>query len=72
MARIEIPMDEYKGMKEKIESLEKTLADSKKQTEIYKAQVDNLQEMLDNISEASLFARVFGWKKLLKQITDEE
>ena len=65
-------MDEYKGMKEKIESLEKTLADSKKQTEIYKAQVDNLQEMLDNISEASLFARVFGWKKLLKQITDEE
>ena len=65
-------MDEYKGMKEKIESLEKTWADSKKQTEIYKAQVDNLQEMLDNISEASLFARVFGWKKLLKEITDEE
>ena len=65
-------MDEYKGMKEKIESLEKTLADSKKQIEVYKAQVNNLQEMLDNISEASLFARVFGWKKLLKQITDEE
>ena len=65
-------MEEYNGMKGKIESLEKSLADSKKQIEAYNAQVNNLQEMLNNITEASLFARVFGWKKLLKQITDEE
>lgn len=72
MSRIEIPMEEYNGMKEKIESLEKSWADSKKQIEIYNERVNNLQEMLDNVTEASLFDRVFGWKKLLKEITDEE
>ena len=72
MSRIEIPMTEYKGMKEKIESLQKSWADSKKQIEVYNERVNNLQEMLDNIAEASLFARVFGWKKLFKEITDEE
>ena len=72
MARIEIPMEEYNGMKKEIESLQKSWADSKKQIEVYNERISNLQEMLDNITEASLFARVFGWKKLLKEITDEE
>ena len=65
-------MEEYNGMKEKIISLEKSWADSKKQIEVYREHINSLEEALNNITEASLFARVFGWKKLLNKITDEE
>jgi uncharacterized protein Yka (UPF0111/DUF47 family) len=70
--RIEIPMDEFKGMKEKIDSLEKTLASKDKEIEVLKDKVLNLENAVDDIADTPLFERVFNWKSNLKNILGYE
>jgi hypothetical protein len=70
--RIEIPMDEYKGMKEKIESLEKTLASKDKEIEVLKNSHLVSQNALEDIVALSLFERVFNWKSNVKNILSDE
>jgi hypothetical protein len=70
--RIEIPMDEYKGMKEKIESLEKTLASKDKEIEVLKNSNLVSQNALEDIASLSLFERVFNWKSNVKNILSDE
>lgn len=68
MSRIEIPMEEYKGMKERIESLENTLASKDKEIDEYKKKYILSQTSLEDISELSLFERVFNWKSNIKSL----
>jgi hypothetical protein len=70
--RIEIPMDEYKGMKEKIESLEKTLVSKDKEIEVLKNSYLVSQNNLEDIATLSLFERVFNWKSNVKNILADE
>jgi hypothetical protein len=70
--RIEIPMDEYKGMKEKIESLEKTLASKDKEIEVLKNSYLVSKNALEDIATLSLFERVFNWKSNVKNILADE
>lgn len=71
MARIEIPMEEYQGMKEKIESLERKLADTNKEVELYKEKYHELQHEVEDISEVGVFTRIFSWKKLFKDLVND-
>ena len=70
--RIEIPMDEYRGMKERIEELEKTLASKDKEIEILKDKCLTVETQLDDIASLSLVERVFNWGSNLKTIAGNE
>ena len=72
MARIEIPIDEYNGMKEKIESLEKSLVESNKKAELYEQKYDNIQIELENILESGLLTRIFGWRRVLSKLIEPD
>ena len=65
-------MDEYKGMKEKIESLEKTLVSKDKEIEVLKNSYLISKNTLEDIAELSLFERVFNWKSKIKNILADE
>ena len=70
MSRIEIPMEEYQGMKEKITSLETSLGKTKSEAELFKSKYAAIVEALDNASEAGLVTRIFKWKKLIKSLIE--
>lgn len=70
--RIEIPMDEYRGMKERIEELEKTIASKDKEIEILKDKCLTVETQLDDIASLSLVERVFNWSSNLKAIAGNE
>ena len=70
--RIEIPMDEYRGMKDRIEELEKTLASKDKEIEILKDKCLTVETQLEDIASLSLVERVFNWGSNIKAITLDE
>ena len=65
-------MDEYKGMKEKIDSLEKALVSKDKEIEVLKNSYLVSQNNLEDIATLSLFERVFNWKSNVKNILADE
>lgn len=71
MSRIEIPLDEYKGMKEKIESLEKALASKNDELTIVKNQKMILLDEIEDFTSLSLYERVFRWKSSIQEIFEE-
>lgn len=70
--RIEIPMDEYRGMKERIEELERILASKDKEMEILKDQKLTAQANLEDIASLSFVERVFSWKRNINNIIGNE
>jgi hypothetical protein len=70
--RIEIPMDEFKGMKEKIDSLEKALVSKDKEIEVLKNSYLVAQNNLEDIAALPLFERIFNWKSNIKNILADE
>lgn len=65
-------MDEYKGMKERIESLEKELVSKDKEIEVLKNKYLISQNNLEDIASLSLFERVFNWKSNIKNVLGDE
>lgn len=65
-------MDEYQGMKERIEELEKTLASKDKEIEILKDKCLTVETQLEDIASLSLVERVFSWGSNLKSIVGNE
>jgi len=65
-------MDEYNGMKEKIDSLEKALVSKDKEIEVLKNSYLVSQNNLEDIAALSLFERVFNWKSNVKNILADE
>ena len=51
MARIEIPMEEYQGLKDKVKSLESSLIEEKNQTSIYKQKFNEAKELFDDLND---------------------
>lgn len=70
--RIEIPMEEYKGMKERIESLERTLVSKDKEIEVLRDKNITLETSLDDIATLPLYERVFNWKSNVKGILGDD
>ena len=70
--RIEIPMDEFKAMKEKIDSLEKAIVSKDKEIEVLKNNYIISQNNLDDICRLTLFERVFNWKSNIKDLLSDE
>ena len=66
--RIEIPMDEYRGMKDRIEELEKTLVSKDKEIENLKDKCLTVETQLEDIASLSLSERIFNWGSNIKKI----
>lgn len=66
--RIEIPLDEYKGMKEKIESLEKALVAKEDELKVVKNEKMILLDEIEEFTSLSLFERVFKWESNVQEI----
>lgn len=62
MGRIEISLNEYNSLKDKIKSLEEDLVKSNDKIEILKNENNILEEKILNLKTSSLFERFFKWK----------
>jgi len=65
MSRIEIPMTEYNGLKNKIKSLEQTLVDVSKETAIYKEKLSILESLVMDLEDEKVLNRIFSWKNIV-------
>ena len=62
MARIEISLEEYNGLKNTIQKLETEIVDKDKMIEELKTMGDDLYaELEDIVIESTLFERIFQW-----------
>jgi hypothetical protein len=66
--RIEIPLEEYKAMKEKIESLEKELVSKDDELKVVKNEKMILIDEIEEFTLLPLFERVFRWKSNVEEI----
>lgn len=66
MSRIEIPMEEYNGLKNKIKQLEGTLADVSKEASVYKEKLGVLEGLVMDLGNEKLADRIFYWKSIVK------
>ena len=66
--RIEIPLEEYKAMKEKIESLEKELVSKDDELKVVKNEKMILIDEIEEFTLLSLFEGVFRWKSNVEEI----
>jgi hypothetical protein len=71
-ARIEIPLEEYNGMKGEIEKLEKKLVEVKNELEISNNKLLGKEVTYEELSEISLFDRIFNWGKILKHFFNHQ
>ena len=65
MSRIEIPMKEYNGLKNKIKSLEQTLVDVSKEAATYKEKLSILESLVMDLENEKILSRIFSWKNIV-------
>ena len=70
MARIEISMEEYNGLKNKIKQLESTLVDVSKEASTYKETLGILEGLVIDLDSEKLVDRLFSWKSIVKPFKD--
>jgi hypothetical protein len=68
--RIEIPLEEYNGMKSKIDEFEKILNNTSKEAAKYKEENELIREFLENIQEVTFYQRVFNWNNVKDKINN--
>jgi regulator of replication initiation timing len=69
-SRIEIPMTEYNGLKNKIKQLESTLVDVSKEASTYKEKLSILEGLVMDLENEKLVDRLFTWKSIVKPFKD--
>ena len=68
MSRIEIPLAEYKSLKNRINNLESSLTDVSKEASVYKEKLDTIKGLINDLGNEKLFARIFLYKSILKPL----
>lgn len=69
MGRIEISLDEYNSMKNRIKQLEIENVEIRKNNELLAQNIEERNDILDDIYNTGLFERIFFWNKnILSQI----
>ena len=69
MGRIEISLDEYNSMKNRIKQLEIENVEIRKNNELLAQNIEQRNDILDDIYNTGLFERIFFWNKnILSQI----
>lgn len=70
MARIEISMEEYNGLKNKIKQLESTLVDVSKEASTYKEKLGILEGLVIDLESEKLVDRLFSWESIVNPFKD--
>ena len=68
MARIEISMDEYNSLRNKIKELEFKLVDKDKEIQHYKDYISKRKIIVEDAMEEPLMKRIFSWNKIKKKV----
>lgn len=71
MARIEISLEEYNNLKNRIKVLENNIVDISKEAAEYKEKLDNMKRVLGDVVDASLTDRIFAWKTHMQPFIKE-
>ena len=66
MSRIEIPIEEYQGMKTKIKNLENALNSVSKESAVNKERIENLKVLIADLEGEAFFNRLFRWKSIIE------
>lgn len=73
MARIEISLDEYNALKDRIVELEKNIAKQDKTIEEQSSYIDELEETMEFILHGTTWLdRVFKWKTIIDIAESDE
>lgn len=64
MARIEIGLDEYNGLRKRIKELEEQIASNNKTNENLLNELEDTKDIIDDIINTSWFNRCFKWKTI--------
>ena len=62
MARIEIDITEYQGMKTKIKNLESALNSVSQEAALYKEKIEKANALVEDLNSETFVNRLFRWK----------
>lgn len=68
MPRIEIPLSEYDGLKEKIKELEERVVEMSNEAALYKETCDKAESLIYDIASEGIFNRLFKWNKTISPL----
>lgn len=66
MSRIEIPIAEYQGMKNKIRNLENALNSVSKEAAVNKEYIEKLKTLVLDLESEPFLGRLFRWKSVVE------
>ena len=70
MAKIEIELSEYQGMKTKIRNLETALNSVSKEAAVNKEIVEQAKALVEDLQGESLIDRIFSWKQITSPLKE--
>lgn len=70
MAKIEIELSEYQGMKTKIRNLESALNSVSKEAAANKEIVEQAKALVEDLQGESLIDRIFSWKQITSPLKE--
>lgn len=68
MSRIEIPLNEYNSLKDKINNLEETIIKNSKEINILKEKYEEAKFLVQELQNEDLISRMFKWKNITKPL----
>ena len=68
--RIEMPLEEYNGMKSKIDEFEKILNKTSKDASKHKEENELMKKLLSEISIMKVSERIFNWEDIKEKIDE--
>lgn len=71
MARIEISVDEYNALKERIKQLEEEVVEKDKKIEVLEYNAEKYEDIFEYVFEdITSFERIFQWKHILRAVDE--
>lgn len=67
-ARIEIPAEEYQGMKSKIKNLESALNSVSAEAALHKETFEKAKALVEDLGDETFVNRLFRWKTIITSL----
>ena len=68
MARIEISLEEYNALKNKVKNLEEQIVIDSKEIKKYKSDLEDLFFAIEGLENEGLLDRIFKWKNIINSL----
>ena len=75
MAKIEMELSEYQGMKTKIKNLESALNSVSKEAAVNKEVIEQAKTLVEDLQDEGIIDRIFSWKQItspLKELLEKK